>query len=340
LAESAEPHMTGQQQVSWLIRLEREHDNLRAALNAALADGEVWQVLRMAGALWRFWRAHGHASEGRRWLDTALAHGTAKVADSTRYAHARAKALRGAGSLASIQGDYPRAIALLEEGLELNRALGDEAGMAHALSTLGAVATAQNYYAKATAYLEESLVLRRAIEDRRGLAVTLNNLGDIAIHQGEPERAARLLEESLGLFRDVGDRLGESVVLINQAQADLNQGDIEGAGRLFTQSIVLKRDLNDTEGIAWALEGLAAVAEAAGRGLRASCLFAAAAGLRETAGAPIPAMDRAEYERNLATAHKQVDDAAWEHAWSVGRDTPLERMIEYALVDSDRLPGE
>src|SRR5437867_1071258 len=72
MAEAAEPELRGPQQVLWLETLEREHDNLRAALRWALDRREVETALRLAAALPRFWFGHGYLSEGRRWLNEAL----------------------------------------------------------------------------------------------------------------------------------------------------------------------------------------------------------------------------------------------------------------------------
>ena len=67
-----EPRLRGPEDTEWLKRLEAEHDNLRVALSWALERAEVEPGLQLGGALWGFWEAHGHYSEGRRWLEKAL----------------------------------------------------------------------------------------------------------------------------------------------------------------------------------------------------------------------------------------------------------------------------
>jgi predicted ATPase len=106
LVEGLEPRLAGAEQAVWLERLEQDHANLRAALEWSQGtDGDTEIGLRLAGALWRFWWVRGHLTEGRQWLEAALARG----ADAP--AALRAKALHGAGNLALPQGDYARAMA-------------------------------------------------------------------------------------------------------------------------------------------------------------------------------------------------------------------------------------
>jgi DNA-binding NarL/FixJ family response regulator len=65
LAEEAGPGLRGPEDREWLERLEREHDNMRAALSWALERGEAELALCLGGALGTFWHAHGHMGEGR-----------------------------------------------------------------------------------------------------------------------------------------------------------------------------------------------------------------------------------------------------------------------------------
>ena len=96
LAERAKPKLRGPRQVAWLELLETEHDNFRAVLSWALGrratepDEHAELGVRLAAALWRFWEAHGHPGEGRRWLEAVLS-------ESCGPPVARAEALNGAG---------------------------------------------------------------------------------------------------------------------------------------------------------------------------------------------------------------------------------------------------
>ena len=123
LAEKAEPEFGGPEQATWLERLEREHDNLRAALNWSLEQGKARRrmemALRLGGALRRFWLVHAHIGEGRVFLEQALAEG-GEVAASVR-----AKALVAAANLAASQNDYDRTETLCQESLALFQELGD-----------------------------------------------------------------------------------------------------------------------------------------------------------------------------------------------------------------------
>lgn len=303
LAERGEPEVTTSE---WLQTMEDEHDNLRAALQWAIRREHQDAALRLTGALARLWTTHGHLSEGRRWIEEALASGTEPAPA------VRAKALNAAGALAWMQGDHHAATSKYEEALALRRNLGDPAGIAATLANLGIVSYSQGQYDEARSRYEDSLKIWRNIGDPQGEARSLDNLGNLAQEQGDYLEAQRLYEESLEisrrlqdkwlaarslnnlgevallrgdlslarktfdedleLSRELGDKWVMGRALNNCAEIDRLQGDLGAARKLFEQSLDLSKELGDKQSSASSLNGLAEVAREDGEHERAMSL--------------------------------------------------------------------
>jgi non-specific serine/threonine protein kinase len=267
LAEQAEPELTGPAQVEWLTQLEIEHDNLRAALGwASERQPPIAIGIRLAGSLWRFWWMHGHYHEGRGWLEALVEQGAGTETE-------RAKALYGAGSLATEQGDYGRAVMLLEAALAAARTAGDGAVAALALTDLGSIARQQGAYARSTELHGEALALRRENGDRRGVAVSLGNLGLAALHQGAYDQAEELLTDAATAFRDVGDEHSLITTISNLAHAAAVRGDFERARSLLEESLAGYRAMEDHQGIADDLVTLGLATQGQGNLVGATALF-------------------------------------------------------------------
>jgi predicted ATPase/DNA-binding SARP family transcriptional activator len=260
LSEEAEPQLKGAEQEVWLRRLETEHENLRAALAWSRAEAKGAETeLRLAGELWRFWEVHGHYSEGRAYLSEAL--DRKRAGGRTK---ARARALNGAGVLASYQGDYGAARALLEESLAISRELEDKQGIAWPLHHLGLMASRQGDYGAARALHEECLAIWRELEDKQGIGWTLHQLGSVAREQGEYGAARALYEESLAISRELEDKQGIAWSLNDLGLVISRQGDYGAARALLEESLAISRDLEDRQGIAWSLHHLGNVVGAQG----------------------------------------------------------------------------
>ena len=325
LAEDAETELRGPRQVAWLDRLEREHDNLRAAMRWALENEATDIAMRLAAALWRFWWVRGHLSEGQRWLDAALAKsGIAPLP-------LRAKLLDGAGTLAWVRGDYDRAATLYQESLTLFTQLGDKRGIALSLSGLGNVASVRGDYANARTQYEESLALRRSLGHTWGIATSLNNLGILAHGQGDYARAAELAAESLDLFRDLGHTLGVAQALANLGMVAREQGNYPRAAALANESLGLLRQQAAKADVPQCLEILAAVAVAQDEPERAARLFGAAEALREATGAVLSPPERAVTTRFVSMTREHFTAEEFAAAWAAGRGLAFDQAIAFAL---------
>ncbi len=366
LAEQAEPELFGPQTAAWLDRLEQEHDNLRATLRWFVEHAEVEHALHLGAALGRFWRMHGHLTEGRERLLALL---SATGAGSHRTV-ARAKVLLAAGWLARDQADYNTARTLLAESLALARELGDKHGIAWSLTILGVVARYQGDHAAARAQLEEGLTVARALGDKVCIAATVGNLGLVARDQGDYNAARHLLEQSLAAAREVGDSLGiawplTNLGLIAQYQGEyatahalhtealevyrilgdrqniahsLNnlglvataQVDYATALLLFQESLYILSEVRDNRGIAFVLEGLACVAAGQHQPQRALRLAGAAGALREAIGATSPPSWQQMYAGYLEAVRQAVGAHDAAAASAAGRAMSLPQAIAYA----------
>jgi ATP/maltotriose-dependent transcriptional regulator MalT/class 3 adenylate cyclase len=270
LAEEANSHLN-EAEAWWLEWLEQEHENLRAALRWLVEQTGVEHLekaLRLAGALVWFWSMRGSFSEGRSFLEQALA-------KSERVGTAvRAKALDGAGLLALNQDDFDPAETQLGEALALYRELGEQAGRAHCLSLLGLIAYARSEYAAARAQLEEAEALFLQGGDRREQAYCLVAGARVCIVQGEYNQAQALLEESLGISRAVGDTGLLGLVLYLQAQVlFVSHDDLEKACILAEQSLTRLREMGEKQTSAYALGLLGQLCLAQGEHAEARALL-------------------------------------------------------------------
>jgi tetratricopeptide (TPR) repeat protein len=280
IAESA---LFGPDHAACLERLEREHDNLRAALGWARETGEVETGLRLAGSLCEFWWTRGHLSEGRRWVEWFLAEDS-KGEDQPARAGPRAKALYGSGLLAHGQGDNRRAAALHEEALGLYRELGDQAGTTATLVELGSVSMALGDYDRAEELSTEGLALSRTSGDDLNAAIASGTLGRIARHRGDAASAVSRFEESLDLYGKVGYGRGRAYALANLGFLALESGDAERAQALQEQSLGLYQELKDMAGRAYALTNLADAVHELGDKERATALYEEALSLQRELG--------------------------------------------------------
>ncbi len=344
LAEQAEPELDRQQQDVWLERLEREHDNLLAALDAAWEQKSAEVGLRLCCALAIFWHTRGYLSEGRRWIDQILELNTEQeiLRTNTEQSHAsssilnaqfsmlRAKALDGAGRLALTQGDSAQARVHYDAALALFQQLEDQRGVATALNGLAGLEGRLGNYPQSQAHFDAALERFQQLGDKLNSARLLSNRGLIALIQGDEVRAKTYLEGSLAIRREIGDTIGLIWSIANLGEIALRQGDTAQAIARYTRSLALSQKLGAKEGIAVCLEGLAQVAALRGKPLPAARLWGAAEALRESIGAARQQVWRNRYERAVASARTQANPAPFDAVWAAGRDMPLEQAIAEA----------
>ncbi len=356
----------GPEPVEWLRRLDREHDDLRAAIEWSLGEpGEGPAGLRMASGLWRYWEIRGHLTEGRALLEQTAAAAGGEISPL------RANAFTGAGNLAFMQGDLRAAATFHEASLALHREMGNRQSVAYAANNLANTALQLGDHERARALYEETIAACRAIGDDRGAAFGAINLADVASRQGdldaaqalhaeilatirargdrwteafaldtfaqtagragERETARSLHVEALAILEELGDRRGVARVLTHLAELALSGDDTPRARDLFRRSLAIRQELGDMPGLAGAMENLAG-AVAADDAEAAARLHGTAESLREAIRAAVPPQAAAAREQHLADLEARLGAERFEAARREGRlMTPNESLATLPL---------
>jgi len=267
LSEESQSKLRSADQLVWLELLEEDHDNLRAALDWSLKykakDGNISQekrsvsqgALKLAGALYLFWRIRGYWSEGQKWLQRALN----QPVENTLTVQ-RARALNAAVLLAAAQVDIQMAQQLAEQSLALAKELGDAYALARALYSQGVVLWVQKDYDDAHNHCKQALARFRKLGNQIAIAESLQALGRIAINQNNLEMAQAYLDECVEIFQEF-----ESVIELSAAVSDLGlvaylRSDYASARSHHEKSLKSFREANYIAGIEMALNRLGDVA--------------------------------------------------------------------------------
>ncbi|MBL7256412.1 BTAD domain-containing putative transcriptional regulator [Paractinoplanes lichenicola] len=238
LAGTADPHLRRPEQLVWLSRLAVEHDNLIAAVRAAIEAGDRATAAALVARLGWYWWLSGHRPEGAV-LAAAVAGmpGDADGEDiALAHTYAAINGLEGGLPVDRVEADF-RAAQLLTAGREPKHpalrlipalaAIFDEGG--HSEGGFAVIeplfddpdpwlrSVAKMFVSQlrlnfghgadvAEAEMREALAGFRGIGERWGIGFALSSLGDMAAAKGDFVQAVSWQREAIALVREVGIR--------------------------------------------------------------------------------------------------------------------------------------
>jgi predicted ATPase/class 3 adenylate cyclase len=366
LAERALPELAGDHQRMWLDRLEREHDNLRAALDAAEAAGDADTAIRLGFAMWRFWQKRGHLPEARRRLESLIAQPWARQ-DPVLWARLN----EALGGVAWWQADLARMTAAYDEALRVWREIGDVAEIANAtynasFAWIARVDPAIRREREVTAAgdwraadaepvaahearmarqgLELATEARRLFEqigDERGAANATWSMGNYYYFRAEGDHGTRHYREALEAFRRVGDRTMEAWALHMLGSGLLRLGQVDAARDAVHHALRHFYQAGDAAGITLVLDDISSLAVAEGDLPRAARLRGAARSLTATTGAGLAGFVEELNEDGIRpTARAAMSTEEIERYGAEGAAMSLDETVAYALgVSADELPA-
>jgi predicted ATPase/class 3 adenylate cyclase len=282
LAEEAEPELTGTSGGKWLDRLEREHDNLRAAFSWAVDAGQADLAARLCAALWRFWQMRAHLTEGRERTAQVLPLLSAETDPRVRW-----RTLTAAGSLAYWQADWTAAGGHYQAALDLAQQRNDRTLLAESLYNLSFVySVPRTDVSRAMDLAQQALAVYRDLDDRDGTAKTLWALGIIAnsLPEPRPDEALAYYGDAGALFVELGNRPMLAWSRFMSADVHVAARRADEARRLTAEALKIFVDLGDLSGYALCLHGLAVLEWVEGRRESAARLAGAAQTIARSSG--------------------------------------------------------
>jgi len=363
-AQATEPNLHTPEQLTQLANLDRELDNIRAALRWALETQPV-MALQIVSALTMFWNIRGYTTEGRRWGSQALKQTVKDLAPGVLSA--RARALSAVAFLTMTQGDYQTASELVAQAITMLRAQNDNLGLARALFVQSIASSFLGQSALSRSSAEESFIIGSELDD----AFTLSNalgimagamfrLGETAIarhfmeealanswrlgspvalslslwttsmaalSQGNLKVARQYMEESFALIRQIGDKHRINMIASNLADILRQMDNLDEAEKLYVEAIHGWRDYGQPGGIARCLECLAFIAISERRDIQAARWLGAAEAIREGSHAEMIPTEQQEYQREMAILRGRINQNDFSGLWAEGRALTMQQVI-------------
>jgi tetratricopeptide (TPR) repeat protein len=290
LAERAAQHRSS---LRWLHLLDADHDNLRAALDRAVAHHDHQTALRLGGALGWYWFMFHHA-EGRQRLAGVLA-----LAADQPPSPQLALALQAAAMVEALLTPTGAAVDAARRSLELFERFGDRQAAATSRLILG-LAEYQLGGAGAARLAEEAEAAFAEADDAWGAAAAglIRFVAD-ADHLG-PDQAETAGRRVLERFRALDDHWGTTMTLFGLGEVARMHSDLAEAERRFQKALTAAREAGPTWIVGASLIYLGSLAALGGDDDRATALYAEA--LAESR--------RAGLRRGLAFARNEMGNVA------------------------------
>jgi predicted ATPase/class 3 adenylate cyclase len=323
LVETSAAEVFGPDQKAILDRYEREHDNIRAALARAVAQGHAEMAMRVFAACWRFWQMRGYLAEAREQAERVLA-----MPATRDNLDLRAAALEAAGGIAYWQADTDGARIWYEEALQLARASGDESRIANAIYNVTFTFTLEHEdQVKAQSLAAEAVAIYRRLGDEAGIGRALWGLANSHYFFRDFLGGIEVATEALSYFRRTGDRfmIGWSLYILAIYNLTIDPSQMRTA---LEEALPLFTETDDKSSYGLIFDAFGALYFTEGDLRRAVQLGGFGAAAEASTGTGL-----AKLNRDFAGFHPEdlIDDPTYAALYAEGQRMTVAQATEVAL---------
>jgi predicted ATPase/DNA-binding SARP family transcriptional activator len=362
-AVQGEPH-TWIGDPMWLGRIETEYDNLRSAIEHAIATnlesaillgkslvifaditsrfrevyGWATQILALSDTqpsnkmrAWAIWLAGdrtiyiGDFKQGQEWLEASL-----EMAREQDDKNLQKYSLQSLTVLNHFRRNWLQVNKYAEQYLAISREIGDNFGIAEALCVLGNSQAFSGDLQTGHTYMEQSLELARRSNFLSTIALALECLAELEYGERDYTKVIAYFTESIQIRRQIKGEAALAKSLYRMGVVMLKIGDAVQARALFEECLIINCELNNFEVQGYCLLGMSGVCVLNEQYERAARLLGAAEAVVERFHSIKTDDSYEEFDPLLTTARESLGDANFNTAWAMGRKLTLEQALELA----------
>ena len=313
-------------QQEWLDRLDLELDNIRAALNTFLQQGDTHGMgMDMCSNLYRFWWIRCYWRESKAWCEKFVS-----IHRNRPASFIKARGILNFGHIVLNQGHYDEARANYESTLQMLLDLGQTELIGHTTHCLAHVYQLEGRLTEARPLYEESLAFKRTHTDLFSQTMTMNNLANVLMDMGELDGARKLHEEALEIRRTLEAPQAIAQTLHNLGNVVFARSEYEMAKKYLREAAKVNLTLQDTHSLALTLQSFGDIAAKTGYPNSAAVIWGASDGLRQLVGAPTYAHDRERHQAEFKRIENLIGQETFRSAWERGMHLSVNEAADFA----------
>ncbi|MFX0062940.1 MAG: tetratricopeptide repeat protein [Candidatus Hermodarchaeota archaeon] len=173
-------------------------------------------------------------------------------------------ALNSMGVIYMDTGEPQKALEHFQQSYDIEKRLGDHAGMANQLGNMGVIYRRIGEPQKALEHHQQSYDIHHRLGDQAGVARQLINMGNIYRRIGEIRKALKYFQQSYDIHHRLADQAGMAIALGSMAIIYDQTGELQKALEHHQQSYDIHHRLADQAGMAIALGNMAIIYDQTG----------------------------------------------------------------------------